>query len=58
MGGAIAYFVAAITFTGVEPPAFVHSIFFIYFAPFNVFALNMLLQYKGADRCKDYHYSE
>jgi hypothetical protein len=53
-----AYFVAAIMSTGVEPPAFVYSIFFIYFAVFNVFALNMALQYKGVGRWKDYLYGE
>jgi len=53
-----AYFVAAIMSTGVEPPAFVYSIFFIYFAVFNVFALNMILQYKGVGRWKDYLYGE
>jgi uncharacterized membrane protein len=53
-----AYFVAAIMSTGVEPPAFVYSIFFIYFAVFNVFALNMVLQYKGIGRWKDYLYGE
>jgi len=53
-----AYFVAAIMSTGVEPPAFVYSIFFIYFAVFNVFALNMVLQYKGVGRWRDYLYGE
>jgi len=53
-----AYFVAAIMSTGVEPPAFVYSIFFVYFAVFNVFALNMVLQYKGVGRWKDYLYGE
>jgi uncharacterized membrane protein len=53
-----AYFVAAITSTGVEPPAFVYSILLIYFAVFNVFALNMVLQYKGIGRWKDYLYGE
>jgi len=53
-----AYFIAAVTSTGVEPPAFVYSILFIYFAVFNVFALNMVLQYKGVGRWKDYLYGE
>ena len=53
-----AYFVAAIMSTGAEPPAFVYSIFFIYFAVFNVFALNMVLQYKGVGRWRDYLYGE
>lgn len=53
-----AYFIAAITSTGVNPPAFVYMIFFIYFALFNIFALNMVLQYKGVGRWKDYLYGE
>jgi hypothetical protein len=53
-----AYFAAAITSTGVEPPAFVYTIFFVYFAVFNVFALNMVLQYKGVGRWRDYLYGE
>jgi len=53
-----AYFIAAIMSTGTEPPAFVYSIFFIYFAVFNVFALNMVLQYKGIGRWRDYLYGE
>jgi len=53
-----AYFIAAIMSTGTEPPAFVYSIFFIYFAVFNVFALNMVLQYKGVGRWRDYLYGE
>jgi hypothetical protein len=53
-----AYFIAAIMSTGTEPPAFVYSILFIYFAVFNVFALNMILQYKGVGRWRDYLYGE
>jgi len=53
-----AYFIAAITSTGTNPPAFVYLICLIYFAVFNVFALNMVLQYKGVGRWKDYLYGE
>ncbi len=53
-----AYFVAAVMSTGTNPPAFVYSIFFIYFIVFNVFALNMVLQYKGIGRWRDYLYGE
>ncbi|MCW4047868.1 MAG: heliorhodopsin HeR [Candidatus Bathyarchaeota archaeon] len=53
-----AYFAAAITSTGTNPPTFVYLIFFIYFAVFNVFALNMVLQYKGVGSWKDYLYGE
>jgi hypothetical protein len=53
-----AYFAAAISSTGTNPPTFVYLIFFIYFAVFNVFALNMVLQYKGVGKWKDYLYGE
>lgn len=53
-----AYFAAAVTSTGTNPPAFVYLIFFIYFGVFNIFALNMVLQYKGIGRWKDYLYGE
>lgn len=53
-----AYFIAAATSTGTNPPAFVYLICLIYFAVFNVFALNMVLQYKGVGRWKDYLYGE
>ena len=53
-----AYFIAAVMSTGTNPPAFVYSIFFIYFIVFNVFALNMVLQYKGVGRWRDYLYGE
>jgi len=53
-----AYFIAAVNSTGAEPPAFVYSILFIYFIVFNVFALNMVLQYKGIGKWKDYLYGE
>lgn len=53
-----AYFAAAISSTGTNPPTFVYLIFFIYFAVFNIFALNMVLQYKGVGRWKDYLYGE
>jgi hypothetical protein len=53
-----AYFIAAVQSTGVEPPTFVYLILFIYFILFNVFAINMVLQYKGVGRWKDYLYGE
>ncbi|MDH5375836.1 MAG: heliorhodopsin HeR [Candidatus Bathyarchaeota archaeon] len=53
-----AYFVAAISSTGTNPPTFVYLIFFIYFILFNIFAVNMVLQYKGVGRWKDYLYGE
>lgn len=53
-----AYFIASILSTGLEVPTFVYLILFIYFIVFNIFALNMVLQYKGVGRWKDYLYGE
>ncbi len=53
-----AYFIAAVRSTGLEIPTFVYMILFIYFILFNVFAVNMVLQYKGVGRWKDYLYGE
>jgi hypothetical protein len=40
------------------PPAFVYAIYVSIFAFFNVFALNMALQYKRVGRWRDYLYGE
>ena len=53
-----AYFIAAISSTGTNPPTFVYFILFIYFILFNIFAVNMVLQYKGVGRWRDYLYGE
>jgi uncharacterized membrane protein len=53
-----AYFVAAIGSVNADIPTFVYLIFFIYFILFNVFAVNMVLQYKGVGRWRDYLYGE
>jgi len=53
-----AYFVAAATSTGLNTPTFVYLTLFIYFVLFNAFAVNMVLQYKGVGRWKDYLYGE
>jgi len=53
-----AYFIAAIQSTGLDPPTFVYMILFIYFFLFNIFAFNMVLQYKGVGRWRDYLYGE
>jgi hypothetical protein len=42
----------------VQPPAFVYAIFFSIFVFFNVFALNMVLQYRKVGRWRDYLYGE
>jgi len=41
-----------------EPPAFVYGIFFSLFIFFNVFAVNMVLQYKQVGKWRDYLYGE
>jgi len=53
-----AYFIAAVRSTGLNPPTFVYLILFIYFILFNIFAINMVLQYKGIGRWRDYLYGE
>jgi len=53
-----AYFIAAVSSAGTNPPTFVYLILFIYFILFNIFAVNMVLQYKGVRRWKDYLYGE
>jgi hypothetical protein len=53
-----AYFIAAISSVSQNVPTFVYLILFIYFILFNVFAINMVLQYKGIGRWKDYLYGE
>ncbi|UCG37499.1 MAG: heliorhodopsin HeR [Candidatus Bathyarchaeota archaeon] len=52
------YFIAAIGSTETNPPPFVYLILLIYFILFNVFAINMVLQYKGVGRWRDYLYGE
>jgi hypothetical protein len=53
-----AYFIAAITSVSQNVPTFVYLIVSIYFVLFMVFAINMVLQYKGVGRWKDYLYGE
>jgi hypothetical protein len=52
------YFAAAIGAAETQPPTFVYIIIFMYFFLFNIFALNMLLQYKRVSKWKDYLYGE
>ena len=52
------YFIAAVSSAGTNPPTFVYLILFVYFILFNIFAINMVLQYKGVGRWKDYLYGE
>jgi uncharacterized membrane protein len=53
-----AYFIGALSSINADIPTFVYMILFIYFLVFNIFALNMVLQYKGVSRWKDYLYGE
>lgn len=53
-----AYFIAAISSVSQNVPTFVYMILLIYFVLFNIFAVNMVFQYKGIGRWKDYLYGE
>ena len=53
-----AYFIGSLLSINADIPTFVYMILFIYFIVFNIFALNMVLQYKGVSRWKDYLYGE
>lgn len=53
-----AYFIAALGSGETEPPTFVYLILLIYFIMFNTFSINMILQYKGINKWKDYLYGE
>jgi hypothetical protein len=54
----ILYFLGAINSAGAEPPGFVYAIIPTIFVFFNIFALNMFLQYKKVGRWKDYLFGE
>lgn len=62
IAGILPWIVIIIYFTGspdgVEPPAFVYAIVFIYFFFFNTFPVNMVLQYAKVGRWADYRYGE
>jgi hypothetical protein len=53
-----AYFIAALGSAETQPPTFVYLALLIYFVLFNSFAINMILQYKGVGKWKDYLYGE
>ena len=53
-----AYFSAAVISSEGNVPNFVYLILGIYFVLFNSFAANMVLQYKGGGKWKDYVYGE
>jgi len=52
------YFAGAVGSGDAEPPAFVYAIVPILFVFFNIFAINMVLQYKKIGPWKDYLYGE
>ncbi len=54
----VLYFLSAISSSGAKPPAFVYAIIPTIFVFFNIFALNMYLQYKRVGRWKDYLFGE
>jgi len=54
----VLYFVGSITSSGAEPPAFVYAIIPTIFVFFNIFAVNMVLQYKKVGRWEDYLFGE
>ncbi len=54
----LAYFLGAIGSTGKDLPGFVYAIVATIFVTFNIFAINMVLQYKKVGRWKDYLYGE
>ncbi len=52
------YFVGAVNSGDAKPPAFVYTIVPTLFVFFNIFAINMVLQYKKIGPWKDYLYGE
>jgi hypothetical protein len=54
----ILYFMGAISSAGAKPPAFVYTIIPTILVFFNIFALNMFLQYKKVGRWADYLFGE
>jgi hypothetical protein len=54
----VMYFFGAVASAGAEPPGFVYAIIPTIFVFFNIFALNMFLQYKKVGPWKDYLFGE
>jgi hypothetical protein len=52
------YFLSALNSAGAEPPGFVYAIIPTILVFFNIFAVNMLLQYKKVGPWKDYLFGE
>lgn len=54
----LVYFLSAVNSAGAEPPGFVYAIIPTIFVFFNIFAVNMALQYKKVGPWKDYLFGE
>ena len=54
----VVYFVGAVGSGDAKPPAFVYAIIPTLFVFFNIFAINMVLQYKKVGRWSDYLFGE
>lgn len=54
----VLYLVGSATSSGAEPPAFVYGIIASIFVFFNIFAVNMVLQYKKVGPWRDYLFGE
>ena len=54
----VLYFVGSINSSEAKPPSFVYAIIPTIFVFFNIFAVNMVLQYKKVGKWKDYLYGE
>jgi len=52
------YFLGSLSSAGAEPPAFVYAIIPTIFVFFNLFAVNMVLQYKKVGAWRDYLFGE
>ena len=52
------YFLSAINSSGAKPPAFVYAIIPTIFVFFNIFAVNMVLQYKKVGKWAEYIFGE
>ncbi len=54
----VLYFLGSLGSSDAKPPAFVYAIIPTIFVFFNIFAINMVLQYKKVGKWKDYLYGE
>jgi hypothetical protein len=54
----VMYFLGSLSSSDAKPPAFVYAIVPTLFVFFNIFAVNMVLQYKKVGRWKDYLFGE